>query len=125
VLLQRKGLEGNKLNDAVSNIRQREQELEANSGRGRVLLQRKENFKMFEAVDSIRQREQQLESVGGRGRVLLQGHGHHGDTFDRAMKNTVKINAAADTVAQAFSRMAMNTRSRLNSSELRNKNKAT
>jgi hypothetical protein len=123
-LLER--LENNKLNEAVDNIRQREQQLEAVGGRGRVLLERLENNKLNEAVDNIRQREQQLEAVGGRGRVLLQAHGHgHGDSFDRAMKNTIKINAAADTVAQAFSRMAMNTRSRLNASELRNKDKTT
>jgi hypothetical protein len=75
---------------------------------------------MSSAVESIRQRQRAMEAVAGRGRVLLQGHGHgEHSSVDRMMQNTVKINAAADTVAQAFSRMAMSNKSRLNASENR------
>jgi hypothetical protein len=78
-----------------------------------------DGFNFHNAVDTIRQREQQLEAVGSRSRVLLQARGDHSNV-DRMQKNTMKISAAGDTVAQAFSKMAMTTRSRINASETRN-----
>lgn len=75
---------------------------------------------MWDAVDSIRGREKDLEAVAGRTRVLLQDEGHD-HSSDRMTANTIRISTAADTVAQAFSKMAMSTKSRINQSELRAK----
>jgi hypothetical protein len=117
-LLERK--ENMKMWDAVDSIRGREKQLEAVAGRTRVLLERKENMKMWDAVDSIRGREKQLEAVAGRTRVLLQDDGPD-HSSDRMTANHIRISTAADTVAQAFSRMAMSTKSRINQSELKAK----
>jgi hypothetical protein len=118
VLLERKENMG--MWDATDSIRGREKQLEAVAGRTRVLLERKENMKMWDAVDSVRGREKQLEAVAGRTRVLLQDDGpDHGS--DRMTANHIRISAAADTVAQAFSRMAMSTKTRINQSDLKAK----
>jgi len=114
-----------KMWDAVDTIRQTEQNLERNlAGRGRVLMQ-EDTIKMNDASNSVRQAFNRIAKLGSRSaRTLLEGgHGGNG-RIDRMSQNTIKVNAAADMVAQATSKIFQSVNSRINASEQRNTNKA-
>jgi exosome complex RNA-binding protein Rrp4 len=105
-----------KMNDASANIIKQQQRLSGVAARnGRVLLNSPkltdDTFKMNDASANIIKQQQRLSGAAARnGRVLLEAPLTNSD---RMTQNTIRINAAADLVHQATSRLQSRIKSRM------------